>query len=312
MSQRARDKAKSETDGLRVLLVDDHDLFRTGLRNLLEEQGVNVIGEAPNGQTAIRLASDLAPDVIVMDLNMPGLTGVETTRQLAGIAPLVACSPSTLRRTLRTMVDALGDWGDATGKALGDAVRVGPERLLSLALDETWKRSMILVAMDVASGFILAEAHATARDAATWSATMTKALGALPVKVVQAVELPELAHDPRFATTRERAANQVALKDILETRFRTASASHWLAVFAAAGVPHAPINDYAAALADPQVEHMSWVQSLTLPNGIVTRTFGTPVRIDGAAAPIGSPPPALGQHTAEIRARYAARRGEHT
>lgn len=119
-----------------------------------------------------------------------GGAGADTLRRffvLAGIAPLVACSPSTLRRTLGTMVHALGDWGDATGKALGDAVRAGPERLLSLALDETWKRSMILVAMDVASGFILAEAHATARDAATWSATMTKALGALPVKVVQAV-----------------------------------------------------------------------------------------------------------------------------
>jgi DNA-binding NarL/FixJ family response regulator len=75
-------------DDVRVIVVDDHDLFRTGLKNLLEEQGVNVVGEAPNGQTAIRLASDLAPDVVVMDLNMPGLTGVETTRQLAGVAPL--------------------------------------------------------------------------------------------------------------------------------------------------------------------------------------------------------------------------------
>jgi DNA-binding NarL/FixJ family response regulator len=75
-------------DAVRVMVVDDHDLFRTGLKNLLEEQGVNVVGEAPNGQTAIRLASDLAPDVVVMDLNMPGITGVETTRQLAGIAPL--------------------------------------------------------------------------------------------------------------------------------------------------------------------------------------------------------------------------------
>ena len=75
-------------DELRVLVVDDHDLFREGLRNLLEEQGVNVVGEAANGQTAIRLASELAPDVVVMDLNMPGLTGVETTRRLVGVVPL--------------------------------------------------------------------------------------------------------------------------------------------------------------------------------------------------------------------------------
>jgi len=75
-------------DELRVLVVDDHDLFRTGLRNLLEEQGVNVVGEAENGETAIRLASDLAPDVVIMDLNMPGAGGVETTRRLSSLAPL--------------------------------------------------------------------------------------------------------------------------------------------------------------------------------------------------------------------------------
>ena len=75
-------------DELRVLVVDDHDLYRTGLRNLLEEQGVNVVGEAENGETAIRLASDLAPDVVIMDLNMPGVGGVETTRRLSSLAPL--------------------------------------------------------------------------------------------------------------------------------------------------------------------------------------------------------------------------------
>jgi DNA-binding NarL/FixJ family response regulator len=73
---------------LRVLLVDDHDLFRTGLRNLLEEQGVQVIGEAADGQQAIRMVRELAPDVVVMDLNMPGMTGVEATRQVTSLAPL--------------------------------------------------------------------------------------------------------------------------------------------------------------------------------------------------------------------------------
>jgi DNA-binding NarL/FixJ family response regulator len=81
-------QAEKALDEVRVVVVDDHDLFRTGLRSLLEEQGVNVVGEAANGQTAIRIVSELAPDVVIMDLNMPGLTGVETTRQLSGIAPL--------------------------------------------------------------------------------------------------------------------------------------------------------------------------------------------------------------------------------
>src|SRR5438094_9688363 len=73
---------------LRVLLVDDHDLFRTGLRNLLEEQGVEIVGEAGDGAHAVRLVRELAPDVVVMDLNMPGVTGVEATRQVTTAAPL--------------------------------------------------------------------------------------------------------------------------------------------------------------------------------------------------------------------------------
>ena len=68
MSARAAEGDPPGTKGLdelRVLVVDDHDLFRTGLRNLLEEEGVNVVGEAENGENAIRLASDLAPDVVI-------------------------------------------------------------------------------------------------------------------------------------------------------------------------------------------------------------------------------------------------------
>jgi DNA-binding NarL/FixJ family response regulator len=73
---------------IRVLLVDDHDLFRTGLRNLLEEQTVQVVGEAADGAQAVRMVRELAPDVVVMDLNMPGMTGVEATRQVTSLAPL--------------------------------------------------------------------------------------------------------------------------------------------------------------------------------------------------------------------------------
>jgi DNA-binding NarL/FixJ family response regulator len=99
-----REKALDE---VRVVVVDDHDLFRTGLKTLLEEQGVNVVGEAPNGQTAIRLASELAPDVVVMDLNMPGLTGVETTRKLAGIAPLTRVVVLTISADDEDVMDAV-------------------------------------------------------------------------------------------------------------------------------------------------------------------------------------------------------------
>jgi DNA-binding NarL/FixJ family response regulator len=71
----------------RVLLVDDNDLFRQGLRTLLEEEGVDVVGEASTGRDALVELRVLAPDVVVMDLNMPGISGVEAIREMAMIAP---------------------------------------------------------------------------------------------------------------------------------------------------------------------------------------------------------------------------------
>ena len=128
------------------------------------------------------------------------------------------------------------------------------------------------------------------------------------LRVVEAVGMPELAQDARFASTRERAANQVALRELLEARFASHGVAHWLDLFARAGVPHAPINDYESALADPQVAHMGWVQPLTLPGGTATKTFASPLLLDGERGAIGRAPPALGEHTAEIRERY--RKGE--
>ena len=124
------------------------------------------------------------------------------------------------------------------------------------------------------------------------------------LKVVEAVAMPELATDARFGSTRDRAANQVALKELLESRFTKQPVAHWLEVFERAGVPHAPINDYASALADPQVGHMQWVQPLELPGGTVTKTFGSPLRLNGEGSTIERRAPALGEHTDEIRRRY--------
>src|SRR5512140_377004 len=121
------------------------------------------------------------------------------------------------------------------------------------------------------------------------------------LKVVEAVELPALAKDARFGSTRDRAANQVALRELLEARVTQENVEHWLRAFEAAGVPHAPINSYASALADPQVAHMQWVQPLALPGGAQTRTFVSPLRLDGQGGSIDRPPPALGEHTQEIR-----------
>lgn len=69
---------------IKVLLVDDHDLVRTGLRKLLEDDVViDVCGEAGTGEQAIAMVRDLAPDVVLMDVNMPGIGGLEATRQIS-------------------------------------------------------------------------------------------------------------------------------------------------------------------------------------------------------------------------------------
>lgn len=65
-----------------VLLADDHALFREGVRELLEKEGFDVVGEAKDGVEAVRLAEELHPDVIVLDLSMPGLNGIEAAQQL--------------------------------------------------------------------------------------------------------------------------------------------------------------------------------------------------------------------------------------
>jgi DNA-binding NarL/FixJ family response regulator len=73
-------------DGLnmRILLVDDHAVLRAGLRALLEaEAGMEVVGEAGTGEEAIALAERIRPDVVVMDLSMPGIGGLEATRRIA-------------------------------------------------------------------------------------------------------------------------------------------------------------------------------------------------------------------------------------
>ena len=116
----------------------------------------------------------------------------------------------------------------------------------------------------------------------------------------RAAGLPHLADDPRFADTAARAANQDTLRILLEQAFATRTTQKMLAAFRAAGVPCAPINSYSDALADAQIAHMGLVQPITLPNGVTTRTLGSPVRLDGAFLPITRDPPGLGAHNEEI------------
>src|SRR5947208_1383674 len=74
---------------MRVLIADDHPLFRDGLRSLLEARGIDVIGEARNGREAVAHARRREPDVVLMDLNMPERDGLEATRLISAQQPEV-------------------------------------------------------------------------------------------------------------------------------------------------------------------------------------------------------------------------------
>jgi RNA polymerase sigma factor (sigma-70 family) len=72
---------------IRVLLVDDHAMMRSGLKALLEEAGISVVGEAGDGRAALQRAIELKPDVVVMDISMPDMNGIEAARLLRDKCP---------------------------------------------------------------------------------------------------------------------------------------------------------------------------------------------------------------------------------
>ena len=68
---------------VRILIADDHKIIVDGLRSLLEkDSALKVIGQASDGLTTVRLAADLSPDLVIMDISMPGLNGIDATRRI--------------------------------------------------------------------------------------------------------------------------------------------------------------------------------------------------------------------------------------
>jgi two-component system response regulator NreC len=94
----------------KIVLADDHEIMRNGLRVLLEKSGEHtVVGEAETGRQALKLTRDLKPDIVVMDIGMPDLNGIEATRQLKSEFPdvsVVALSMHTDRRFVTGMLEA--------------------------------------------------------------------------------------------------------------------------------------------------------------------------------------------------------------
>ena len=105
---------------IRILLADDHKFFRDGVRSLLNSvHDFEVVGEAMNGEEAISLAAEVKPDVILMDLQMPGLNGVEATRRIVDVLPNVGIIVVTMFEDTDSVLAAMR--AGARGYILKDA-----------------------------------------------------------------------------------------------------------------------------------------------------------------------------------------------
>src|SRR5215217_1718131 len=117
-------------DSIRVLIADDHPLFRDGMRGLLGSlPDMEVVGEASSGEQAIELARELQPDVILMDIQMPGINGIEATREILHIIPRIGVLVVTMFEDDDSVFAAMraGARGyllkDSSGQEVGHAVR---------------------------------------------------------------------------------------------------------------------------------------------------------------------------------------------
>jgi two-component system, NarL family, response regulator NreC len=104
---------------LRIVITDDHRLIREGLKSLLETQGFQVVGEAGDGRNAVKLVKRLDPHAVIVDISMPGLNGIEATRQIHQEAPQVKVIVLSMRSDRRAVLAAFA--AGASGYLLKEA-----------------------------------------------------------------------------------------------------------------------------------------------------------------------------------------------
>jgi DNA-binding NarL/FixJ family response regulator len=90
-----------------ILIADDHQLLREGLKSLLEDRGFEVTGEAEDGRSAVRLVKQLKPDAVIIDISMPGLNGIEAARQIHQDSPAVKVIVLSMRADSQAVLAAL-------------------------------------------------------------------------------------------------------------------------------------------------------------------------------------------------------------
>ncbi|MEX2293193.1 MAG: response regulator transcription factor [Acidimicrobiales bacterium] len=160
---------------IRLLLADDHRMLREGLRRSMTEEGFDVVGEADNGETAVRMAAELQPDVVLMDVSMPEMDGVEATR-------LIRASGTETRVIMLTM--------HADTEVLAQAIRAG------------------------ASGYLVKDCSTeevadAVRMAANGDTALSAQLAATMLEEVRRLEAPDPDEDDRVITRREEEVLQL-------------------------------------------------------------------------------------------------------
>ena len=160
---------------IRVLLADDHRMLREGLRRSLTEEGFDIVGEAENGEQAVRLAAELQPDIVLMDVSMPELDGVGATK-------LIREQPGAPQVIMLTM--------HADQEVLADAIRAG------------------------ASGYLVKdcsteEVAAAIQMAAQGDTVLSPQLAATMLDEVRRLDVPATSEEDRVITKREEEVLQL-------------------------------------------------------------------------------------------------------
>jgi two-component system, NarL family, response regulator DegU len=160
---------------IRLMLADDHRMLREGLRRSMSDQGFDVVGEARDGNEAVHLAEDLQPEVILMDVTMPEIDGVEATRQIKKAWP-------EIRIVMLTM--------HADQEVLASAIRAG------------------------ASGYLVKdcsteEITSAVRMAASGETALSPQLAASMLDEVRKLDRPPIADEDRVVTRREEEVLQL-------------------------------------------------------------------------------------------------------
>jgi len=270
------------------------------------------------GLTALRLA-ELNPDLIVGSVNGFGLTGPlkddagldQVVQGMSGLMSITGPGPGDTYRVGVPIVDitsgmicAFGIVSALVGRVSGHRVGRVSTSLLETALSLSvfqGQRALSLGEAPVPQG----NDHPTIAPYGTFQ-TATEPLNIAVGNDKQwqafcgSLGIPELAGDPRFVTGAHRSCNRDELRRILESALETRPASEWVSLISRAGIPCGPIYDYTQAFASRQVTALNLVQQGQRHDGSALPMMRGPLTMDGAASEIHSPPPLLGEHTAQV------------